>query len=166
MNRMVDAASILPEDWLQMCLSVAGGQDDEQRVNLIEDFLGPRWEAVRPKQALGMHRYADWANGLALHAATSRTGRSLRQIERRILHWAGRPLRELRGFGRAERAFFQAMEAAEAERHQLSALAVDAGYSDQSHLCRESRRLTGCTPKELWDRIARDEGFWCYRVWQ
>ena len=166
MNRMVDVSSVLPEEWLKMCRSVAANQEDDQRVALIDDFLGPRWQAARPKQTPGLHRYTDWATGLALHAATSRTGRSLRQIERRILRWAGQPLRELKGLGRAERAFFKVVEAEDNERHRCSALAVDAGYSDQSHLCRESRRITGCTPNELWDRIAHDEGFWPYRIWQ
>ncbi|MGP1629861.1 MAG: AraC family transcriptional regulator, partial [Giesbergeria sp.] len=98
MNRMVDVGNVLPEDWLKMCRSVAADQDDGQRVSRIEDFLRPRWQVARPKRPLGLHRYADWATGVALHAATSRTGRSLRQVERRILRWAGQPLRELKGF--------------------------------------------------------------------
>lgn len=166
MNRMVDVEEVLPEDWQRMCMSVAAEPDDDRRVSLVEDFLDPRWQAVRPRQMPGMRRYADWTSGLALHAATSRTGRSLRQVERRIRRWAGQPLRELKGFGRAERAFFEAMEAEDAERPPWSGLATGTGYSDQSHLCRESRRITGCTPTELWDRIAHDEGFWPYRIWQ
>jgi AraC-like DNA-binding protein len=34
-----------------------------------------------------------------------------------------------------------------------AALAAEAGYSDQAHLVRESRRLTGATPKSLSDRV-------------
>lgn len=166
MNRLVDVSEVLPQEWLQMCMSVAAEQTDEGRVRLIEDFLDPRWQVVRPKQVIGTHRYADWVSGLALHAALSRTGKSLRQIERRVLRWAGQPLRELKGFSRAERAFFEAMEANEAEAVKWSGLATDVGYSDQSHLCRQSRRITGFTPKELWDRIQHDEGFWPYRIWQ
>jgi AraC-like DNA-binding protein len=166
MNRMVDVAEVLPDDWLRMCRAVAVHQADCQRVQIIEAFLRPRWQAARPKGPLGLNRYTDWATEMALRAAATKTGRSLRQIERRILQWAGRPMRELRGFGRAEQAFFQMMAAEDTERQPWSALAEDAGYSDQSHLCRVSRRITGCTPSELWDRIARDEGFWPYRIWQ
>src|SRR5262249_12081767 len=32
---------------------------------------------------------------------------------------------------------------------RTAALAVDAGYADQAHLVRESRRLTGLTPRAL-----------------
>ncbi len=106
------------------------------------------------------------AQGLALHAATSRTGRSLRQIERCIRQWAGQPLRELRGLGRAERAFFEAMALQDAQRPDWSDLAVGEGYSDQSHLCRDSRRITGFTLEQLRKRIATDEGSWPYRIWQ
>jgi AraC-like DNA-binding protein len=76
------------------------------------------------------------------------------------------PMRELRGFGRAERLSFAAMAIADGQKPKSSELAVETGYSDQSHLCRESRRITRCTPEELLHRIASDEGFWPYRIWQ
>ena len=38
-------------------------------------------------------------------------------------------------------------------------------YFDQSHLCRETRRVTGFAPAELRSRIAEDESFWMYRIW-
>ncbi len=165
-NRIADAAEALPADWLQMCRAVAAGADDDHRVQIIQDFLEPRWRAARPMGGLGVQRYADWATGLALRAATSRTGRSLRQVERRIRLLAGQPLRELKGLGRAERAFFQALHAEDPHNPQWAGLAAQAGYSDQSHLCRQSRRITGHSPAELWQRIAHDEGFWAYRIWQ
>lgn len=166
LNEMRDAVKVLPQPWMAMCTAVAADPDDGARVQRIESFLDPLWQAARPRQPLGAHRYADWVQGLALRAATSHTGRSLRQVERRIRMWAGLPLRELRGFGRAEQAFFQAMAANDRKRPTWSDLAADAGYSDQPHLCRESRRITGCTPEELLRRIAQDEGFWPYRIWQ
>lgn len=44
-------------------------------------------------------------------------------------------------------------------------LADASGYADQSHLCREVRRVTGFSPEELYRRIQEDEGFWSYRLW-
>lgn len=165
-NKLVDTHHVLPRPWLALCENVRAAANDDVRVRVIEEFLDPLWHAVRPKQALSAHRYRDWAEGLALRAATSRTGRSLRQVERRIRLWSGQPLRELRGIGRAERAFFEAIELEPEQRPSWAALAADTGYSDQSHLCRTTRRLTGCTPEELMRRIAEDEGFWPYRIWQ
>jgi AraC-like DNA-binding protein len=46
-----------------------------------------------------------------------------------------------------------------------SALAQDAGYTDQAHLCRETRRVTGFSPEELRRRIDEEEAFWPYRIW-
>jgi AraC-like DNA-binding protein len=47
-----------------------------------------------------------------------------------------------------------------------AALAAEAGYADQSHLCRESRRVTGFSPAELLRLLQEDERFWVYRVWR
>ncbi|WP_439385659.1 helix-turn-helix domain-containing protein [Ideonella sp. YS5] len=162
-NRIVDAAEVLPPEWLALCEAVQCAPDDEARVRLIEDFLDPRWQAARPAQVMTAHRYSDWAQGLALRAATSSAGRSLRQVERRIKQWAGQPMRELRGMARAEKAFFDALAAA--PDPDWAGIAVEGGYADQSHLCRETRRLTGFAPVELRRRIAEDESFWAYRLW-
>jgi AraC-like DNA-binding protein len=161
-----DVSDVLPAPWLAMCSAVAAEQSDDARLARIEAFFDPLWQAARPGLPLGVHRYGDWAQGLALRAATSRSGRSLRQVERRIRQWAGQPLRELRGIGRAERAFFEVMAIEELQKPMWSAFAAAEGYSDQSHLCRESRRVTGFSPEQLRQRIANDEGFWAYRIWQ
>ena len=73
-------------------------------------------------------------------------------------------MRELRGFGRAEQAFFRALAGGEGPVRWTD-VAADAGYADQSHLCRETRRVTGFPPDELRQRIADDESFWIYRLW-
>lgn len=161
-ERFADAAEVLPPDWLVMCEAVQGAADDEARIRLIEDFLDPRWQAARPQQALAVHRYQDWAQGLGVRAATSGPGRSLRQMERRIKQWAGQSMRELRGLARAEQAFFEVAASAEPD---WAAVAANGGYADQSHLCRETRRVTGFSPAELYRRVAEDESFWPYRLW-
>jgi AraC-like DNA-binding protein len=166
LNRMVDVADVLPAPWLAMCAAVGSDQADDSQLALIESFLDPLGHAARPNRLLDAHRYRDWAQALALRAATSRSGRSLRQIERRIREWAGQPLRELRGFGRAEHAFFKAMAIDPAQPPVWPEFAADEGYSDQSHLCRDSRRITGFSPAQLRRRTAGDEGFWAYRIWQ
>lgn len=74
------------------------------------------------------------------------------------------PLRELRGFARSEQAFFRALADGDGPVRWTD-VAADAGYADQSHLCRETRRVTGFAPAERRRRIAEDEGFWIYRVW-
>ncbi|TXI64950.1 MAG: AraC family transcriptional regulator [Limnohabitans sp.] len=165
-NRTIAAKDILPPSWLIMAEQVRSAADDSIRMKVIEDFFDPLWQTHRSDQTLGIQHYTDWVQGLAIRAATTRIGRSLRQIERRILQWAGQPIRELRGFARAERAFFDLMARDETRPVDWSGLALDHDFSDQSHLCRISRRMTGFAPKALYERIARDEGFWPYRIWQ
>ena len=168
-NRLVPVDVVLDEPWQAMVRAVRDAPDDHARVQVIEAFLEPRWRALRPLVVPRSQRYQHWVEGLALKAGTSGVGKSLRQAERRIKQWAGLPLRELRRFGRAEESFFIAragqLSGSSARGPDWAAVAVDAGYSDQSHLCRETRRVTGLSPNELNRAIEEDESFWVYRIW-
>jgi AraC-like DNA-binding protein len=164
-DRVVDGRTLLPPEWSTLFLALAALPDAEARVQHLQDFLDPRWQAVRPRQALQGHRYADWAQGLALRAAQSSAGRSLRQVERRIKAWAGQPMRELQSLGRIEKAFFAVARTAEHKRVRWADVAADTGYADQSHLSRATRRVTGFAPEELRRRIRDEEPFWLYRLW-
>lgn len=168
-NRVVPIESVLDASWQAMVQAVRDADDTAARVRLIEDFLEPRWRGLSHLAMPRTQRYRHWAEGLALKAGTSGVGKSLRQAERRIKQWAGLPLRELRRMGRAEESFFLARNGYPAESRQASvdwaAVAVDSGYADQSHLCREVRRVAGLSPQELKRAIEEDESFWTYRIW-
>jgi AraC-like DNA-binding protein len=71
----------------------------------------------------------------------------------------------LRAQARAEAALVHA--AALLQRNQLDwrEVALLAGYTDQPHLCRETRRLTGFSPVQLMRGMLGDEAFWVYRAW-
>ena len=166
-DRFVDARTVLPAPWLEMCEAVGRCADDDARVARIERFLAPLWESVRPGGTALGNRSADWARTLAAQAATSRAGRSLRQVERRIKRWGGMSMRELRVLGRAEQAFFRARDGTGCdESPNWAAVADDSGYSDQSHLVRTSRRVSGFSPQALYRGIEEDEAFWAYRLWR
>ncbi|MEN9397439.1 MAG: hypothetical protein RLZ81_1969 [Pseudomonadota bacterium] len=168
-NRVVPIEAVLDESWQAMVRSVQDAADDGARVQLVEAFLEPRWRELSHQAVSRPQRYRHWAEGLALKAGTSGVGKSLRQAERRIKQWAGLPLRELRRIGRAEESFFLARQGYSDEVRQVdvdwAAVAVDSGYADQSHLCREVRRVAGLSPNELKRAIEEDESFWTYRIW-
>ena len=169
LDRVADARTLLPMEWQSLFERLAVLTDAQARVQHLQDFIDPRWQAVRPKQALQGHRYADWAQGLAMRAAQSAAGRSLRQVERRIKAWAGQPMRELQSLGRIEQAFFAVSAASKADdeaRVRWAEVAADTGYADQSHLSRATRRVTGFAPEELRRRIRDEESFWVYRLWR
>lgn len=102
---------------------------------------------------------------MALRAAATGWGRSLRQSERRIKQWTGWSLRKLQGSARGEDAFFAVMEAMLEERLDWTQIALDNGFSDQSHFIRETRRITGFSPEALRHGFLHEEAFWIYRAW-
>ncbi|MCV2362921.1 AraC family transcriptional regulator [Paucibacter sp. DJ1R-11] len=168
LDRYVPIESVLPgDDWRQLNTQMLAAQDEQQCMALLEAFFLPRWLALQQERATAPERgrYRDWMQHLALRAIAGGHGASLRQIERRIKQWSGQSLRALRGISRAEATFFQVRREMEAGEVVWSALAQDAGYTDQAHLCRETRRVTGFSPEELRRRIEEDEAFWPYRIW-
>ncbi len=165
LNRFADGGRVLDEGWQQLNRAVRAAADDDSRIALIEAFLTPRWAQLRPPQSLVSRLNSDWVQHLALRAANSGLGRSVRQVERRIKTWTGQSLRELNGLGRAEQAFLAGVAAERDGIVNWSELADLTGYADQSHLCRQTRRVTGFTPAELRRGLAEDEGFWAYRLW-
>jgi AraC-like DNA-binding protein len=163
-NRVSAAHEVFDATWLSTLRSVLQAPHDAARVQLIEDFMHPRWQAARSGAWVHARSYRDWTRALAMRAALSGLGRSMRQVERRVRAWSGLPLRTLHGLSRAERSFFGATGAHARGHLNWAEVAVDAGYADQSHLCRETRRMTGISPQELMRRMQDDEGFWVYRI--
>ena len=164
-NRHATIGEVLGADWQALSAAMLAEPDEAGWMPLLQDVLLPRWRAARPRAPLAAHRCHDWAQALALRAATSAPGRSLRQTGRRVRQWAGQPMRELQGMVRIEQVFFDMVAARAQAAVAWAAVAADSGYADQSQLCRATRRLTGFAPQALARRIASDETFWPDRVW-
>ncbi|MET3133568.1 AraC-like DNA-binding protein [Oxalobacteraceae bacterium GrIS 1.11] len=151
--------------WSALSQAVLAAPDDEARVLLIEQFLEPLWRAARAGDEPRGMPVGDWVRRLGVQAAAAGWGRGARNIERRIKAWAGQPMRTLRRMTRAEQAFLEAR----AEVFDGSASWIDiaarGGYSDQAHLCRETREITGLSPTELARASRDDETYWVYRIW-
>ena len=163
-NRVLPLERVLDPSWQAMAQAVLGAPDEVAAIECIEDFLEPRWSVLSHGAMPKADRLRYWAENLALRAASSGVGSSLRQVERRIKQWAGLPMRELRRMARAEESFFRVREAMEAKTLDWATAAADGGFSDQAHLCRETRRVTGLSPNELKRAIECEEGFWVYRL--
>ena len=164
-NRVQPAETLLAPDWFSWAMSLHADIDDDARLARIEAFLRPRWEVLAAQRPTS-RRYAEWVQALAVRAATSASGRSLRQIERRVKTWAGVSMRELRAVSRAEQAFMAVTQRDAGSTVNWAEIAADNDYADQSHLCRETRRLSGFSPEELRRRSETDEAFWPYRLWR
>lgn len=164
-DRQSPLQQVLDADWCQMAQAALQAPDDASRVQMIEAFLLPRWQRARTQGVVPVRSFQDWAEALAVRALASGVGQSLRQAERRVKAWTGQSLRALQVRSRAEATFFQVRQAQDAGPVVWAELAVEAGYADQSHLCRETRRVTGLSPESLRRRVQDDEGFWIYRIW-
>ncbi|WP_154667028.1 helix-turn-helix domain-containing protein [Chania multitudinisentens] len=69
----------------------------------------------------------------------------------------------LANFRRVEEAFARS-KIGYGEARSLASAATDTGYSDQSHMGREIKRITGLPPKQFSERMRTDEAFWIYRL--
>lgn len=163
-NRTAAMRDAFGGEWQAMARRVEHADDDAGRVECIEDFLRPRWRTLRGAGHLSAERYEDWAPCLRSRARASGPGRSERQMERRIKGAAGLSWRDIRAINQAEAVFIKTGEAAVSGPLVWADVASDAGYSDQSHLCRSIRKASGFTPTELHSRTRFDEAFWIYRL--
>lgn len=165
-DRVVSLDEVLGAEWRELSARVMAAADDEARVALVEAFIEPRWRAARAAGAAPGSVFGDWVHSLAAHVAAAGWGRSARNVERRIKSWVGQPLRGLRRLDRAEQSF-RAVRTVVQEQGEVSwaDMATRGGYSDQAHLCRETRAVTGHTPTELARRVQEDESYWVYRIW-
>lgn len=164
LNRSSPFCDVLDDQWQQMARAVLEAPDDGRRVQLIEDFLIPRWQAVQPPDPAHPGQFLDWSSSLAKRAEKQDSGRSERQVDRRIKAWTGQALRQLRGIGRAEDSLFRARQAFDSKDLKWSDIAADSGFADQAHLCREFRRVTGLRPGDL-KKCITHESYWLYQVW-
>jgi AraC-like DNA-binding protein len=143
--------------------------NDADVPDVLERHLARAWQGLqgrdsaRPSlQQLGRH----WVERLGWQASQWARVHSARHVERRIKSFSGRSLREWQSIVRTEGLFFAARERHEAGLpFDWAALAQDEGFTDQAHMIRSVKRITGFSPTEFADRFVEDESFWMYRLW-
>lgn len=163
---LLPALDVLPPEWAALCEQVRQAPNDAVRMMLVETFV----DAQHRAQPQGNPSAASvrWSHELRDHVLRMGLGSSLRSLERHARTWAGQPLRRLNWLSRAEAALTQARQRSEASGNapRWQEVALEAGYADQSHLCREAQRVTGVSPAELARRVqGEDESYWFYRLW-
>lgn len=167
---LLPAQEVLPAPWRALCDAVRQAQDDAARMALIEDMVATHWRSGDGAQVADGADGAPgtrWMRALQAHAAASGLGGSLRSLERHARAWAGQPVRRLAWLSRAESTLLQARTYSEhsGQVPRWQDVASGAGYADQSHLCRETQRVTGHSPGELARGVDTDDSYWFYRLW-
>jgi AraC-like DNA-binding protein len=152
-------------DWQEMAEQVQQASTHQQRIVLIETFIGALWSAARTRNGMRANWFYDCLNGLAIRALASDFACGARQLERRLKTWTGLSLLQLRRQRRVQDSPQMVRKALESPEFSWADVAADLGFADQSHYCRESRKLTGLSPNELVQCILHEESFWAYRIW-
>lgn len=163
-DRYCAPRDVLDADWSSMVHAVLHAAGNADRMQIIEDFLLPRWQLLDQEKLSTGNAFQHWARLVEDRAANHADGRSERQIDRRIKDWTGLPLRQLRGMGRAESTLLQARDALAADQLKWADIAAQMGFSDQAHLSREFRRITGLNPR-AWKDLLTQESYWMYQIW-
>lgn len=101
-------------------------------------------------------QYVEARHGaVGIEAVARHFGKSRRQLERTFSQIVGVPLKFFCTLSRLRHA---ARLIAKPTQRSLTAIASDAGYSDQAHMTRDFRRLAGATPAQL----RHDDAFFQY----
>lgn len=161
-DKHLAAADVLPPDLVETLATVFHAGTVEQRFARFEDEIAALWARRRPRSGLSPFWMRDWTQSLATRAALSGTGRSLRQLQRRIKRQTGRTQRELALLARNEELFARVMT--DDAKPDYAGLAADSGFADQAHMGREVRRMTGMPPATILRLIATEESYWPYRL--
>lgn len=128
----------------------------------IERLLLPHWTASGGHDLVPTIQ--GWISSVAQRAAFTDVGVGIRQIQRQLKRIAGQSQRDLQIYARTERAMMCLAGLPEEASVELADLAVEAGFSDQSHMGREIRRVSGLSPGRLDALMRTDEAFWFYRL--
>jgi AraC-like DNA-binding protein len=167
LNRICPLATALDESWQAMALNVLHARSDEDRVELVETSLEPRWRAAHSSNRVSWgpaQRQGEWSRAAISRVHKFAEGRSKRQLERRTRTMTGWSEGGLRNLARVEDALLMAARATQ-PRVNWASIAAEAGYADQSHLCRELRRYTGLSPHQLWLHLQNEQALWVYKAW-
>lgn len=128
----------------------------------LEDVLRPIWQERRKWPGAVPVRVQDWMRGLAIDLMTSRTGRSLRALQRSFRAQTGQSQRGMQRVARVEGLYQKVVQGGGLQRQ--AEVAAEAGYADQSHMGREVRSVTGASPAEIMRLIESEESYWFYRL--
>lgn len=135
--------------------------DIAQDWDAFASALLANWKSGTNQPPNSTRAISDWSRSLLTRAALSTAGRSIRSLERRIRRDSGQTRRTLDFYSSMEDAHRQISQS---ELTSPADFALEAGFSDQSHMGRAVRRLTGFSPADLNRAIETEEPFWCYRL--
>lgn len=163
-DKTVPLESIINDEILGLFQSLFDEHEFSQKLSSFDEGLLTEWNKTRPRHPIMPQKLQDWLYHILAQAATSPTSKSLRQVQRRFKNLTGQNQREVANYARMETLFSNWLESRKDPALSLAGLAADTGFSDQSHMGREVKRLIGFSPVKLSQLMDTDESFWFYRL--
>jgi AraC-like DNA-binding protein len=166
-GRTVPAEEALPQSVLEPCrgfFDAVPCEGIERSLAILESRIETLWADMRPADAKSAKWIEEWRKSVVQRATQTGSGRSSRQIARRVKAWTGVNERDLQGLGHTEQLYAKLHAAIEEGDVDWAGLAAASGFADQAHMIRQMRRHTGFTPEQLRQSAASDEAFWGYRL--
>lgn len=127
----------------------------------VHHLLNCLWDNEPTQQASDVR---SWLALLATRMGSTAGTTGRRSLQRLVKYWTGQSLRDLQLYARVENAISHVARISNGERPNFAAVATESGFSDQSHLGREVRRVTGLPPAKLNELVEDSEAFWMYRL--
>lgn len=155
---------ILEGEVLEAAQRIAEPGSASERFARFQEAMLPLWNDRRSSGAGMAYRLTDWTRLMMMRAAMSSAGKSIRQFERRFKNLTGMSKRELEAHAKAEETFALALQAQREKDLDLADVAIAAGFADQSHMGRLTKRITGHSPEKLMRAIETEEPYWSYRL--
>lgn len=147
-NRSVSLDELLPRARVaEIVERLPEEVDDAGRVALVEGMLLELSFARDPVVSFAIERLSGGERSAPVATIAREIGISERQLERRFLARVGLMPRRFARLARFERAVALAKVLP-----TLAAVAIQAGYYDESHLARDARRFGGMSPARLRER--------------
>ncbi|MEH3140029.1 MAG: helix-turn-helix domain-containing protein [Mycobacterium kyogaense] len=146
-NRCVPVEAVLGRGATDLVQRIGEAHRWEDRFALVDAMLLRRLDdapAIDPGVAWSLGRIAASGGRTAIGPLAEELGWSHRRLITRYRDAIGLPPKTVARIVRFERALELLRAGTE-----LSAIAVDCGYFDQAHLCRDVRELSGLTPAAL-----------------
>ncbi|GAA4223870.1 hypothetical protein GCM10022254_02070 [Actinomadura meridiana] len=143
-NQLLDFDTVLD---IRLSERTAAARTWTRRAAVLDTVLARRIaRGPQPDRAVewAWHRLRATSGRARVAALADRIGWTPRRLTRRFRDQVGLPPKTVARIFRFERA-----AALLASMRPLSDIAVESGYSDQAHLTRELRALTGRTPSDL-----------------
>lgn len=155
-DQVVPLESVLPGDWsVRFLAAVADGADEEATAARLDQAWAPLAERGADLDAAVMRAVfaiVRSQGGMAVGALARESGLSERHLRRRFEAAVGLSPKEL---SRIRRLRASLVEALSDPQRRWVELAAACGYSDQAHLVREYRRLSGLAPQAYLAQLER-----------